>query len=1761
MYNTSIPVDLTCSEDNTTAKVRVNYNFQRDGIPSVFVITGNGSVGNVVSTFKNAAPLYAETVTVSTNAATALNVVWNNDTEWLSEETDHDAFVQFSYSNLKHFTLLLVEFSKLGIVSHGFFIPIQGIVQVSNSTDDTGWVDVAYVAGKTANGSQVEEIELGKWGKSIRVFAKAPIGVKVFLPFSDQDCFENEHNLTGVQLFISKEQVFSQSLIASVLANGEPADDCVCTDTCTLSGFSAVKDGICQDAIFKGWDRPYVKRAFPIRKLSPDQVLQIYFGVNDTLDAGLRQNGSVYTWYANSTTYNISTSDVTSFFSSFFYNDTSVVNFTGNASLNSMFFQDDALVVTQEIYILEHIQEGIQYCYAGQDCSDCGSSQRKTQRDPASTCEFTDTQQFIYSVFGNSSLDTNHLFVLRELIQPLSFVQFQVNVTQSEKVVFSPKCVNLHPVVTCGDGSAALTKDRCPVTLHECPGDGCTELPNTRSRVCSCRTGHGGRDCSYDYCEHPTPDIDITKSKVKLVDPAKWCTCQRRHGGRLVIRPPFSYDSTLTILTVDQLIAINRKRRPRKNANDVGYHDVQYTDAPFGRPVLMKLLMGNQTIVTNCQPVVQDRTGRYLTLEDCVESRAADGTVLEWKTLYEDNGQPYTIVWPHEFYWNDLPYPCKQGSCMKNPAQCYQEERDRPLCNGNGRCRVDGSCECAKGKETFVVNDDISKRAKYPYFSDNPTIWGFVDHRQYSDLYCKARNCSEVDCTRRKACYPGSIKNEFKDKLFTCPDTTNFAGLCAPDLASCKAGTDLSEPTDCGSNGYLVRVENRPYEMVCLCGLPPFQLQTGAVIKDSTNLIPNGFGGPLCTEHLCTESKDKIYFERVDPQTGLPYVDEFGDVLPGKWRGPCGAPAGFAIEDIGNAISCCSKESNKRLEHCRSTLCTINGVQQCVPIEECQGAQRIPNIHVCNNHADTLADGTCLCNYDELTGVGYTSDHTHYSDEGCFALIRCPISELTGTPCGRCASNECLRYWSRWPPKQYMEQQIYAFLLKQGLPPTDKSAVMVLYPNAAKRDREVYNAAVDQAKYGLDEVAAVLACVAVGPNDTTSSYCCMANNKVPPPLYGEAFNRPYLLNGNVTLSNENARFLFTTYRFVETFRFRYRIGELASPLQVTFNTGAKFVDVIRIRVTYNQSTPSSANFRFTLSDGSSYKSDLIPASPNTYRWIEMLLLERWQEIDLTSFTQWVIKCKPDPSSLLCTSWFDPVCVLEGGVVQLPETLAQKDGCSGRCCKLVQSAPAASTYVRIDVDSETVGTDVNLYVHAIDIYGHGTTRLPVPENLKSELEVKTGTSECLDEFFLNHRDTKLCGLYSYFLGRNFPEAKVVQNLNFDQAKEQCESSGSSLAVTLGGEQLSNYARQLGAACYGRKADSASVCDDLPVTGVENGCLIGAQESSTPLNPTNDFFIKPSCLVNGCYIIGEGLATENGLSPIFAYAPSEDHGTSWKTPSPTLPTQPAWNLVFSEWFNRQKRTAIYKANNYVMSHCFPDNPAVTGTAGNIALCAPLYSDSSKTCLLQDLKLYSTLVSLDTVNSYYTEVKIPGSDRDGLVTGYTLSAADQQTYVAIQQGTADTIPNIFEQETSSQLCEVTVWDQAMCGVFTYGTTINPALQPDLFNGCCPRSVAAKKVFLVQPGTYQAFLHKDLSRYTFDECEDGSSTCKGRGKQIYQNGWSFAVNGPCDVTVSDDYGTVFTSDTQFPNPSRKPRRGSRQHSKPPDDKGFECASFGGGS
>src|SRR6185369_6805947 len=97
--------------------------------------------------------------------------------------------------------------------------------------------------------------------------------------------------------------------------------------------------------------------------------------------------------------------------------------------------------------------------------------------------------------------------------------------------------------------------------------------------------------------------------------------------------------------------------------------------------------------------------------------------------------------------------------------------------------------------------------------------------------------------------------------------------------------------------------------------------------------------------------------------------------------------------------------------------------------------------------------------------------------------------------------------------------------------------------------------------------------------------------------------------------------------------------------------------------------------------------------------------------------------------------------------------------------------------------------------------------------------RTGTDLCLDELFVNHKDTKLCGQYSYFLGRNFPPATVTQNLNFDQAKDQCKLSGSSLAVVLGGEQFTDYARTMGAACYGNKAASGSVCDDLPITGVD------------------------------------------------------------------------------------------------------------------------------------------------------------------------------------------------------------------------------------------------------------------------------------------------------------------------------------------------------
>jgi hypothetical protein len=110
-------------------------------------------------------------------------------------------------------------------------------------------------------------------------------------------------------------------------------------------------------------------------------------------------------------------------------------------------------------------------------------------------------------------------------------------------------------------------------------------------------------------------------------------------------------------------------------------------------------------------------------LDDCVAARDENGLVLEWVVFEGPGNTSYQYIWQDINTYDMFPHRCNTGQCVQNVNECYQLGLVQPLCNGNGYCRADGSCEPYPGYMTFVITAPYSDAIGYPYDIKNPTAW------------------------------------------------------------------------------------------------------------------------------------------------------------------------------------------------------------------------------------------------------------------------------------------------------------------------------------------------------------------------------------------------------------------------------------------------------------------------------------------------------------------------------------------------------------------------------------------------------------------------------------------------------------------------------------------------------------------------------------------------------------------------------------------------------------------------------------------------------------------------------------------------------------------------------------------------------------------------------------------------------------------------------------------------------------------------------
>lgn len=181
-----------------------------------------------------------------------------------------------------------------------------------------------------------------------------------------------------------------------------------------------------------------------------------------------------------------------------------------------------------------------------------------------------------------------------------------------------------------------------------------------------------------------------------------------------------------------------------------------------------------------------------------------------YRCLNDFNEEPYTIQWTNEAAYDDYPVRCPlNAKCVSSLSDCDILDKLFPVCNGAGRCRADGTCECNYGHSTFLYNDEFSKGVAVPYDASNPAVWGKTNSN-WRDYGSKVCSCTVLDCSPPKVCFPGTPSLQLADRHVLCTGASNN-GKCAVTAAFCKtAATAATDPIICSGKGILRNLPRLP---------------------------------------------------------------------------------------------------------------------------------------------------------------------------------------------------------------------------------------------------------------------------------------------------------------------------------------------------------------------------------------------------------------------------------------------------------------------------------------------------------------------------------------------------------------------------------------------------------------------------------------------------------------------------------------------------------------------------------------------------------------------------------------------------------------------------------------------------------------------------------------------------------------------------------------------------------------------------------------
>lgn len=1473
---TNIPIDYYCHEGtNMTLKANLS-DFQTTY--DRWLLGGINVTTKIIALFSpGGVSIKPVSVTASTNQVNAENVLWNDFSFWSSSTPDRFPTITLVLPPHKKVHAFFVVFKTVGLyVNANVTIPVQ--VSLQSSEDGITFTTLGSVTSDVVDGfvDMYTTLEIDTdVVHSVRLRSAYPLSVREFVVFGNEYCDRDD-----MDLIISPEADFMSLQVTSITkileSIGDKArnyDQCLSVDACILNDRQVLPTDDCFDEIYKPKDIKFTL-------VSTLASSRLFKDINDSMffDSNFTTSGNVNAYYFVNETL-----AVWSLMTPFPGSPEDAVNISGaftSCATNilcvprpeTVFLVRDLQAREQFTVILDDgtIQfynyttafERREVCAAGTQRTACGNNLRTVPLSPGSNCELTEYEQMIRADFinrsdhvvGNTALINDFLHTGLISVQ-IRGIKIARNVTQITRT----GCKDCFPFSPCPDGTCSET---CNTTRWDNYGDGCTRVSlDIKEFTCACKTGYGGVDCSLDYCLPGDPETGLVGAEM-------WCSCGS--DPPIKARPPFS------------LLAPKRGCYLTKELNQLNINNdkIHHSFAPYGIPFLRCYREGGRLIRSNCPFYKIGPFGQKITFEQSV-IRDQNQTIIGY-VQFETAIKGVFVQYEWEngpFTHDESGYRCPNSyGCLRTKKDCYNDFYINPPCGGNGaKCRVDGTCDCPSGTKTFLYTEEWTNIAKVPYSAENPTIWG----REYTPIkgHCAAKNCSDpgVVCSAPLGCYSGSKQYGFKDRHIACPLSSTHGGKCGKDLAACGRG-EVTDSGVCSFNGIPRIIDYAGGEERCYCGSPRSKLVSLLKTSDveTVQLEPNGWGGDFCQTYYCSTDLSGLHWSYVNPLTLSPYVDDELVRLPGKWvGGKCGQHIGPDPDDSRLWHNCCPGLS--RLSRCNKVICKIAGVPTCVEIEECKGSDRTPMEFQCNNKGKARADGSCECDNDPRTGVGYGPGADGL---GCYTKLYCPVAK-NGQVCNSGITDS--RFWTRFPKVEGLEDQISSLALKQGINPTSENLVKFLFGEFENRKKLVLNALVQIAIRVRNDIAAAAGSICISSaNESCSNppgmlpYCGKGLGK-----YMQSFKSPFQIRP------VNSSGILFDYRF----QYENSLGltqpkqdeEYLVVTQVTLSF-SKDVTITGVRLFGKVLTPKT-NFTFTKDDGispacSSFAIDVM----DNYDWIEPVdrsnnihyCEQQWQGYDFKDELGWRINCAGNEARPECHSFIDNLCKnYEGYVIVPASSLELYKGCDNRrCCVPISPEPTPTLNMTIKFSSP-------VRLQEVVLFGYYDTVQELSQPLLKELNHLQGRSfekQCVHYPYLSSLFEEDGNYYRPrdFLGNGL--IGELGNLTENTGRTTCELSGGVLAAQRTTQEELNYqARTYGEACYKGRS----------LTGDNTGCLIGAKDRNDVLKPVLTDFFHESCSIYGCFHCSDG---SNDCRPetygefitkesIVDYVSSGDNGSQW------------------------------------------------------------------------------------------------------------------------------------------------------------------------------------------------------------------------------------------------------------------------------------------